>query len=109
MTKRGTSPGVIMHILADNMMYNNASHLMISGFFISVLCMKTEQRHSQIKPGAETQAGPACFHLRREYQIAVSAVRCSRGYIGGQRGGLPPAECSCEVLLLAVVLYGKMS
>lgn len=31
-------------------MYNNVRDLMISGCFISVLCITMEQRHSQIKP-----------------------------------------------------------
>lgn len=30
-------------------MYNNVRDLMISGCFISVLCITMEQRHSQIK------------------------------------------------------------
>lgn len=31
-------------------MYNNVRDLMISGCFISVLCITMEQRNSQIKP-----------------------------------------------------------
>lgn len=98
-------------------MYNNSSHLMISGCLISVLCIKMERRHSQIKPEGRDellrQNTRICFICGGEYQTAASAVRWSRGYIGGlcrgQWGGLPPAECFYEVLLLALVLYGKLS
>lgn len=31
-------------------MYDNASHLMISGCFISALCIKMKSRHPPIKP-----------------------------------------------------------
>lgn len=89
---------------------------MISGCFINVLCITMEQRLSWIKPEGRDEPGPAkhgiCFIYGGEYQTAVSAVRWSRGYIRGlcrgQWGGLPPAECFYEVLLLAVVLYGKL-
>lgn len=79
-------------------MYNNGSHLMISGCFISVLCIKMEQRHSWIKSGGRDepiwQKHRICFICGEEYQTAASAVRWSRGYIGGlcrgQWGALPP-------------------
>lgn len=97
-------------------MYNNGSHLMISGCFISVLCIKMERSHDGIKPEGSDEpvlqnTEYVSFVVGNIKQPLV--VRRGAGYIGGlcrgQWGGLPPAECFYEVLLQAVVLYGKLS
>lgn len=100
-------------------MYNNGSHLMISGCFISVLCIKMKQENSRIKPGGrDERAGSKTqnmFHLwwgisNSRFRREMKSRLCGRG--GGCAEGNGVDFHLLSVFMkcfgLAAVLYGKV-
>lgn len=100
-------------------MYNNTSHLMISGCFISVLCIKMQRSSNQKRTGQERRARPRQSAERLSFMVGnikqPSLLRDEvevilEGCAEGNGVDLPPAECFYEEPFASGgFLYGKLS